>query len=150
MKINDQDIARVAQELRDEENEQLHVRPWIKDEKLERVKGEKAKSHSSSSIQPFNFSTFAKWVVAVPAAAFVGFVLGLWTQAYKQSDAPLTALVDTIFIEVPTPFVGTNHDAPAAPSATSAPVPKQTPRAKQALGRPASDDCIRYDLLVCY
>ena len=143
MKINDQDIVRVAQELRDEENSKLHIRPW--------------KKHRHFQLP--------KWLVAVPAAAIVGFVLGLWTQAYKQSDAPLTALVDTIFIEVPAPKPKVVAEASTT---ISNPAPKQdlirhsvshkreeqkaSPRGGLvgAIGHPACDDSIRYDLLVCF
>ena len=84
MKITDQDIVRTAQELRDEENEQLHVRHWAKGEKAKRLKAENNTSLSSTTFQLFNFSTFTKWLVAVPAAAIIGFVFGFWTQMFPD------------------------------------------------------------------
>lgn len=39
----------------------------------------------------------------IPAAVFIGFILGIWTKSSSQTDAPLTALVDTVYIKVPTP-----------------------------------------------
>ena len=81
MKIDNQDIIRTARQLRDKENEQLHVSPW---------------NHH----RHFHVPT---WLVAIPAAAIIGFVLGLWTQANTNSDTSLTALVDTVYIKVPTP-----------------------------------------------
>ena len=142
MKINDKDIVRAAQELRDEENEKLHIRPW--------------KKHRHFQLP--------KWLVAVPAAAFIGFVFGIWTQASKQGDTSLAALVDTVFIEVPIPQEPQQPQPNAVAEVTpnvSNHAPKQgrtssvSPKASHrrglvgAIGRPACDDNIRYDLLVC-
>ncbi len=163
MKITDQDIVRTAQELRDEENEQLHVRHWAKGEKAKRLKAENNSSHSST-FQLFNLSTFPKWLVAVPAAAIIGFVFGFWTQAQTKTDTPLAALVDTIYIKVPVPQqpqqpkpdavaeAAPNVSKPAQKQDQSRPVStKAFHRSSLAgsVGRPACDDNIRYDLLVC-
>ncbi len=163
MKITDQDIVRVTQELRDEENNQMTVRPWAKGEKVKRLKGEKNSSHSST-FRPFNLSTFPKWLVAVPAAAIIGFVFGFWTQAQTKTDTPLAALVDTIYIKVPVPQqpqqpkpdavaeAAPNVSKPAQKQDQSRPVStKASHRSSLAgsVGRPACDDNIRYDLLVC-
>ena len=164
MKITDQDIVRTAQELRDEENEQLHVRHWAKGEKAKRLKAENNTSLSSTTFQLFNFSTFPKWLVAVPAAAIIGFVFGFWTQAQTKTDTPLAALVDTIYIKVPVPQqpqqpkpdavaeAAPNVSKPAQKQDQSRPVStKASHRSSLAgsVGRPACDDNIRYDLLVC-
>ena len=164
MKITDQDIIRAAQELRDEENAQLYVRHWAKDEKVKRLKDEKPSSPSFSTSQLFNFSTFTKWFVAVPAAAFIGFVFGIWTQAHTKTDAPLAALVDTVFIEVPATqpnavaeasptvsYPASEQDRPRLSVSPKRKNPKAPPRRGlvEAAGRPACDDNIRYDLLVC-
>ncbi len=164
MKITDQDIVRTAQELRDEENEQLHVRHWAKGEKAKRLKAENNTSLSSTTFQLFNFSTFTKWFVATPAAAFIGFVFGIWAQAHTNTGTPLAALVDTVFIEVPAPQqpqqprpdavaeVAPNVSRPAQKQDRPRPVsPKASHRRNLAgaVGRPACDDNIRYDLLVC-
>ena len=85
MKITDQEIIRTARQLRDEDNSQLHVKPW----------------------QPRRHFQMPTWLVAVPAAAIIGFLLGLWTKGDADKDVPLTAI-----------------------------------------GRPISEDKIRYDLLV--
>jgi len=82
MKIDNQDIIRTAQQLRDEANGQLEIRPWNR--------------HRSHFRIP-------SWLVAIPAAVFIGFILGIWTKSSSQTDAPLTALVDTVYIKVPTP-----------------------------------------------
>ena len=133
MRIDNQDIVRTARELRDEENGKLHVRPL----------------HIAPRPLPL------AWLAAIPAAVVVGFVLGLWTQAYKQSETPLTALVDTIYIEVPTSEqprreTETVSQPSAERSATKQAVrPSATfRRPHQAIGRPVTDDHIRYDLLV--
>lgn len=145
MKVTEQDIIRTARLLRDEENEQLHVTPW---------------GH-----RPRRFAT---WLIAVPAAAILGFVFGFWTKSNSQIDASLTALVDTIYIKVhdPQPLQDTiaqltpkpQHPAPttqkAPPAAQSfRPLPGASSAAAQhrpqpVLGRPVAEDNIRYDLLV--
>ena len=133
MRIDNQDIVRTARELRDEENGKLHVRPL------------------DLAPRPLPLA----WLAAIPAAVVVGFVLGLWTQAYKQSETPLTALVDTIYIEVPTPEQPRRETKTESLPSAEKNAPKQTvrpslaPRRPQhAIGRPVTDDHIRYDLLV--
>ena len=132
MKIDNQDIIRTAQQLRDEENEQLDIRPWNR-------------HHSHFRIP--------SWLVAIPAAAFIGFILGIWTKSSNQQDTPLTALVDTVYIKVPTPQPQpVLQTTPAVqPVATQTAVRKRSIRKtsqKKATGRPVADDQIRYDLLV--
>ena len=133
MKIDEKDIVRVAQELRDETNQQLHVHPW-------------PRRHQ------FQFST---WLAAVPAAAIIGFVLGIWTNRHTQAELPLTALADTVYVMV--------KEASASPDTTpsiSTPLPPQ-PAYRQVrsskgskqkrenhIGQPVMNDRIRYDLLV--
>ena len=93
------------------------------------------------------------------AAAIIGFVLGLWTQANSHSDVPLTALVDTVYIKVPSPQPQQDsvvQVVPATSTHAAKPDPKQktvrtaasaNPTQKE-YGRPVADDHIRYDLLV--
>ena len=137
MKIDNQDIIRTARQLRDEENAGLHVSPW--------------KRH-----RHFHVPT---WLVAIPAAAIIGFILGLWTQANTNSDTSLTAFVDTVYIKVPTPQPQQDSVAQAIPVTSkptvNKPSPKQTVRttsasatSRKTVGRPVADDHIRYDLLV--
>lgn len=132
MKITDQDIIRTARELCDEQNEQLHVGSW-------------------SRRHHFHVPT---WLVAIPAAAIIGFVLGIWTKSYTLTDAPLTALTDTIYIKV--------RDTAVSPdTAIHVSASKKEPTVKQVrtttayrknppvtTGRSVTDDKIRYDLLV--
>ena len=137
MKIDNLDIIRTARQLRDEENEQLHVSPWNRH-------------------RHFHVPT---WLVAIPAAAIIGFILGLWTQSNSHSDVPLTALVDTVYIKVPTPQPQQDSVVQAIPVTTTPTVTKPSPRqtvrttstsnpTQKEYGRPVADDHIRYDLLV--
>ena len=137
MKIDNQDILRTARQLRDEENAELHVSPWNRHRR-------------------FRVPT---WLVAIPAAAIIGFLLGLWTQANSNSDTSLTALVDTVYIRVPEHLPQQDSTAQAIPatstSAVTKPSLRQTVRTtsvsaptRKAVGRPVVDDNIRYDLLV--
>ena len=139
MKIDNQDIIRTAQQLRDEDNQQLHVSPWNRQHRH------------------FHVPT---WLVAIPAAAIIGFVIGIWTQADSKGNSTLTALVDTVYIKVPISpssqdSVIPNHTTAAQKPVVSTPVTRptaSTPSSKGRLlpssGRSVADDHIRYDLLV--
>ena len=128
MKITDQDIVRTTQKLRDEGNNQMTVRPWNRRHRHFRI---------------------PTWLVATPAAAFVGFAFGIWTQVHKQTETSPTALVDTIYIKVPVPQPPQQQAVVEAVPAIQGTAPKRAARPKQTLGHPASEDNIRYDLLVC-
>lgn len=136
MKISEQEIVRMTQELRDEENEQLHVRPWSR------------KRHSP----------FPAWLAAIPAAAVVGFFLGIWTNRHLQPDDSLAAIVDTVYIKVKESPTDTATMQPAPPSvapqtasvAHPAPSVRRTVKKvpDEPVGQPMTNDQIRYDLLV--
>ena len=134
MKIDNQDIVRMAQKLRDEENQQLSVRPWSRRPRF-RVPA---------------------WLAAVPAATFVGFLLGIWTNSKLQNvETELTALVDTVYVTVKD-TAATVDTALSAPSPLSTPTPKHIRKSRSprrevpavTTGRPIMNDRIRYDLLV--
>ena len=134
MKIDNQDIIRTAQQLCDEENEQLDIRPWNR--------------HRSHFHVP-------SWLVAIPAAVFIGFILGIWTKSSNQSEVPLTAHIDTVYIKVSDPQPQQDSMLQVVPavqtSDVSRPAPKRANRpsiTKTATGRSVADDQIRYDLLV--
>ena len=136
MKIDSENIIRTAQQIRDEENIQQTIRPWNR--------------HRSHLRIP-------SWLVAIPAAIFIGFILGVWTKRSNQQDAPLTAMVDTVYIKVPTPApapvpVLQETPAPQPANTQQAAIQKRSPRKaaaqKKATGRPVAEDHIRYDLLV--
>ena len=137
MIIDNQDIIRTAQELRDEENQQLSVSPW---------------NHHRRVHIP-------TWLIAIPAAAIIGFVLGLWTQNQSNDNVPLTALVDTVYIKVPEQQPKQDSVIQAIPVAqtpvASKPVvrsavrtSKNNSRQQTTVGRSVAEDQIRYDLLV--
>ena len=128
MKITDQDIIRTAQQLRDEGNEQLHVTSWHRQHRF-RV---------------------PSWLVAIPAAAFLGFLLGIWFDGETKSDMPLTAMTDTVYVKVTEPTVNADTVTHAAPR----PVNVRTKASKvkrsshHSSGQSLAEDKIRYDLLV--
>lgn len=128
MKITDQDIIRTAQQLRDEENDQLRVTHWHRHHHL-RV---------------------PSWLVAIPAAAFLGFLLGIWFDGETKSNMPLTAMTDTVYVRVAEPTVNADTITHAAPR----PVNVRTKASKvkrsshHSSGQSLAEDKIRYDLLV--
>lgn len=139
MKINDQDIIRAARQLRDEENQQFHVRPW-----------------------PRRRYRLPAWVAAVPAAAIAGFVLGVWTGERPNTDAGLTAYMgntDTVYIKVhETTTVPDTADSASTGSVAFPQSPVKTRRnpsrsapsksLPKTTGLSVDKDHIRYDLLV--
>jgi len=133
MKISNQDIVRAAQELRDEENRQLNVRPWNRHRHFR----------------------FPAWLTAIPAAAVIGFFFGVWTNSQTKSEQPLTALVDTVYVTI--------KETPTTPDtmqsvSTSAPTQSENrqvrstksshPKHEHPIGQSMLNDKIRYDLLV--
>jgi len=134
MNITDQDIIRTAQQLRDEENEQLHVRPEFNRTRPRR--------------------RIPSWLIAIPAAAIVGFFVGIWTEG-SQNDAPLTARVDTVYVQMPVsqPTEGDTVYQPIQTMRVSVSNntthPSSTTRSTSpSHGRSVAEDNIRYDLLV--
>ncbi len=81
MKITEREIFRTAQQLRDEENKELQVRPWQR----------RSRFH------------VPLWLVVMPVAMLVGFVMGMWANSSMSVQQPLTALVDTVYVQVPGP-----------------------------------------------
>lgn len=128
MKITDQDIIRTAQQLRDEENDQLRVTHWHRHHHL-RV---------------------PSWLVAIPAAAFLGFLLGVWFDGEPKSNMPLTAMTDTVYIKVTEPSVSTDTITHAAPQPVNVrPKASKVKRSSPpSFGHSIAEDKIRYDLLV--
>ena len=131
MKIENKDIIYAAQQLRDEQNAQLHIRPW---------------NHRRHFHVP-------SWLVAVPAAAIIGFVLGIWTNDNSPKEAQLTALVDTVYIKVPEKVNEPDTIVQTVTKQKEAPIIKPIPSAVRhirptTVGRSIADDKIRYDLLV--
>ena len=128
MKITDQDIIRAARQLRDDENGQLRVTPWHRDRRF-RV---------------------PSWLVAIPAAAFLGFLLGIWFDSESNGNVPLTAMADTVYVKVIEPSVSADTVMHAAPQPVN--VRPKGHRVKRSThpssGQSIAEDKIRYDLLV--
>ena len=134
MHVDNQDIIRMARELRDEENKQLHVSRW-------RV--------GSRSVSP-------AWLAAIPAAAIVGFLFGIWTNSQRRDDLPLQAMTDTVYIKVKenvervdTVYLPRPAHSAAGTNASKAVMAKTSNRQPAyPTGQSAANDQIRYDLLV--
>lgn len=139
MKTSEQDIAHMARRLRDEENEQLHVRPTFK----------RGRHHSRLYSLLTNPLT-----AAIPAATFLGFIVGQWTNSHSQTALPVTALADTVYITVRDTVTTTDTVRMALPTAPS--LEKKTAKKSRnrrstttvTTGQPIMSDRIRYDLLV--
>ena len=134
MNITDQDIIRTARQLRDEENEQLIVRSEF------------------NRTRPWR--RIPSWLIAIPAAAIVGFFVGIWTES-SQNDAPLTARFDTVYVQMPAsqPTEGDTVYQPI--QTTRVTVSNNTTHSSSkphnfhpSHGRSVAEDNIRYDLLV--
>ena len=133
MKIENKDIIYAAQQLRDEQNAQLHIHPW---------------NHRRHFHVP-------SWLVAVPAAAIIGFVLGIWTNDNSPKEVQLTALVDTVYNKIPEKVKEPNTIVQTDIKQKEAPTIKPKPATSSArhirpttVGHSIADDKIRYDLLV--
>ena len=132
MKISDKDIISAAQMLRDEENSQLHVRPWSR------------KRHFQ----------FPAWLTAVPAAAVIGFLFGWWTNSKTAKGEPLTALADTVYVTVRETPTTTDTARAVTTPATQPQVHRAAVSGRKrhthtvTTGQPMQSDRIRYDLLV--
>ena len=128
MRVTDKDIIRIAQQLRDEDNQQQHVIPW----------------------QHHRHFQLPAWLVAVPAAAIIGFFFGLWANGNIDKKEPLAAMTDTVYIKIKEPDVTTDTTIRLVPQ--QVPVATKSPKVvrprRTRSGRPLSEDKIRYDLLV--
>lgn len=132
--IKDQDIIRTAKDLREEQNAQLHVRQWSRQKR----------------------SHYVSWLTAIPAAAIIGFLFGIWTSTATQDDTPMTAMVDTVYVKVPS--TPTNRDTvkqteisrttPVTQQKKVSAVKQRRNSKTSPAGRSMADDQIRYDLLV--
>jgi len=127
MKITDQEIIASARRLRQADDSQLNVRPW-----------QRHRLH------------IPQWLVAIPAAALVGFILGFAVRQPSTEPAQTAlAKADTVFIRE----VVTQHDTVKLPAsvAPSAPRRKQSRTSvdhPQYTGLSVADDHIDYSLLV--
>lgn len=137
MKINDKDIARMARRMRDEENGSLHVRRWRRNRK-----------------------SMPQWLVALPAAAVIGFLAGFFTGSKSEPEDMriLSQRIDTLYItrqaEKPESAdsgtlkntglaIETKSNSPGTSARRDS-----SGKSKYVTGLPASKDGIRYDMLV--
>ena len=134
MKITDQDIARAARSLRDEENSHLQVPQW------------QNRKPAGSKLR-----------YALPAAAVIGFVLGYLTpRSATLEESTLTAIADTIYIKVhelkedtlprPEELTAPRTETPVKKARGAARHSRK--RQSPATGVPMAADKIRYELLV--
>ena len=126
--LSNDDIIAIARSIREEDNSQLHVRPWKSSRRR------------------------IAWYVALPAACIVSFILGYCLRPTPHADTPhdLTAqtATDTVYLRevvYDTVYQTTSHDAlhPHSTSTSSQPTNKE-PRK---IGISVLEDNIRYDLL---
>ena len=125
--MSNEDIIAMACRIREDENAQLHVRPW--------------KSRSRIA-----------WYVAIPAACLVSFFLGYLLRPDSTGGNPqgLTAqtTTDTVFVhEVvhDTIYQTTNPHKPVRPRPITAKTSPPAPSEK--IGVSMLEDGIRYDVL---
>ena len=125
--MSNDDIIAIARSIREEDNNQLHVRPWKSSRRR------------------------IAWYIALPAACVISFVLGycLRPASNTETQHDLTAqTADTIYLrEVmhDTVYLTTSHDALHLHStSTSTQAANEKPRK---IGVSVLEDNIRYDLL---
>lgn len=125
--LSNEDIIAAACHIREEENAQLHVRPW--------------KSRSRIA-----------WYVAIPAACIVGFVLGYCLQPSatgEVSQGLAYTTTDTIYVhEVvhDTIYQTTDVHHPVRPRPITASAQPSSSKPRK-IGVSVLEDGIRYDLL---
>lgn len=126
--ISNDDIIAIARSIREEDNSQLHVRPWKSSRRR------------------------IAWYVALPAACVISFILGYCLRPTPHADTPhdLTAQIatDTIYLrEVvhDTVYQTTSHDALHLHSTSTSSQP--TNKEPRKIGISVLEDNIRYDLL---
>lgn len=124
--MSNEDIIAMACRIREDENAQLHVRPW--------------KSRSRIA-----------WCVAIPAACVVSFFLGYLLRPDSTGGTPqgLTAqtTTDTVYVQVhDTIYQTTDVHKPVRPRPITAST-SSAPQEGRKIGISVLEDNIRYDLL---
>lgn len=127
----------MARRMRDEENGSLHVRRWRRNRK-----------------------SMPQWLVALPAAAVIGFLAGFFTGSKSEPEdmRMLSQRIDTLYItqqaEKPESTdsgtlkntglaIETKSNSPGTSARRDS-----SSKSKYVTGLPASKDGIRYDMLV--
>ena len=124
--MSNEDIIAMACRIREDENAQLHVRPW--------------KSRSRIA-----------WYVAIPAACLVSFFLGYLLRPDSTGGNPqgLTAqtTTDTVYVQVyDTIYQTTDVHKPVRPRPITASTSSASQEGRK-IGISVLEDNIRYDLL---
>jgi len=123
--MSNDDIIAMARRIREEENNQLQVRPW--------------KSRNRMA-----------WYITVPAACLVGFFLGYCLRPASETPQGLTALAttDTVYVQevvYDTIYQTTDVHKPVRPRPITA-----ANQASRKIGISVLEDNIRYDLLASH
>ena len=121
--MSNDDIIAMARRIREEENNQLQVRPW--------------KSRNRMA-----------WYITVPAACLIGFSLGYCPRPASETPQDLTALAatDTVYVQVyDTIYQTTDVHKPVRPRPITA-----ANQASRKIGISVLEDNIRYDLLASH
>ena len=126
--MSNDDIIAIARSIREEDNSQLHVRPWKSSRRR------------------------IAWYIALPAACVISFIFGYCLRPTPHVDTPhdLTAqtITDTIYLRevvYDTVYRTTSHDALHLHSTSTSSQPANEEPRK--IGVSVLEDNIRYDLL---
>ena len=131
--LSNDDIIAAARQLRQEQNDRMHIRPWKRQSRW-------------------------GWYVAIPAACLVGFALGFYLRPSAETPAP--AMAKTIVVTDTVMLHEVVHDTVYQTKPVSQPLSpyqlakRSTPSQKtekqpesEPVGVSMLDDGIRYDLL---
>ena len=131
--LSNEDIIAAARQLRQEQNDRMHIRPWKRQSRW-------------------------RWYVAIPAACLVGFALGFYLRPSAETPAP--ALAKTIVVTDTVMVHEVVHDTVYQTKHVSQPISphqlakRSTPSRKieqqpesESVGVSMLNDGIRYDLL---
>lgn len=132
MKIDENDIRRAAHDIRDKQNMEMNVRPW----------------HKTHLHIPH-------WLIAVPAAAVVGFMIGFSLNKELPSAEPSAiAKIDTIYIKEKAQIDNDSmirQEEPITEKKKTATVYRKKTydqTEERDSGQPICSDNIQYDLIV--
>lgn len=131
--LSNDDIIAAARQLRQEQNDRMHIRPWKRQSRW-------------------------GWYVAIPAACLAGFALGLYLR--PSAETPASELAKTIVVTDTVTVHEVVHDTVYQVKPVSQPITphqlakRSTPSQKtekqpetEPVGVSMLDDGIRYDLL---
>ncbi len=137
MKITENDIISKVKELRDMENKSMKPQRW-----------------NSATPQFMKY-----WLLSLPAATFIGFLLGVYTKANVTDVGTMLARADTVYVEktknstVKENETEENQVSILTPADDNEGRSKKQQKSKYSAnqllsGKPMTEDHIRYDLLI--